>query len=252
MIRTILSGSSGRMGQTIAQMIAGRDDYTVVAGVDPRATAPDDSAFPTYADLSEVPTSADVVIDFSSPGATEHLVDAAATRGLSVVVATTGLDDKQLEHLARRSSVIPILQAANMSLGINLLRMLVRRAVSVLGDDFDIEIVEKHHRMKKDSPSGTALALAREAADGEVERFVFGREGREAPRGSGEIGIHAVRGGTIVGEHEVIFAGTDEVVTLRHTAYSRTLFATGALKAAAFLVGRAPGLYTMDDVLAEM
>jgi len=248
MIRTILNGCGGRMGRTVAATIAHHPEFAVAAGVDIAGTG--DTTFPVYPRLSEVPEEADVVIDFSSPGATVAMVEDAAGKGLPVVIATTGLTDQQHAAVAERAATIPILQAANMSLGVNLLRILVRRAAEALGEDFDIEIVEKHHKMKKDAPSGTALALAREADIRKERRFVFGRDGREALRVSGEIGVHAVRGGSIVGEHDVIFAGPDEVITLRHTAYSRSLFAAGALKAARFLIGRAPGMYSMDDVLS--
>lgn len=250
MVRTILNGSNGRMGRAIATAIAGRTDFSVVAGVD--LTDSGDTDFPVYPALSAVNETADAVIDFSSPNETGTMIAAAAERKLPVVVATTGLTEDHIKQLKKYSATIPILQAANMSVGINLLRMLVRQAVQVLGDGFDIEIIEKHHNLKKDAPSGTALALAHDAAGETDDRFVYGREGRDALRTAGEIGIHAVRGGTISGEHDVIFAGTDEVITLRHSAYSRTLFATGALKAAAFLVGQPPGFYSMEDVLSTV
>lgn len=237
------------MGRTLAGMIKDQPDCAVVAGVD--IAGGEDASFPVYPRLRAVEEDADVVIDFSSPDATVEMVGDAAEKGLAVVIATTGLTDGQRRLIQDHAGTIPILTAANMSLGINLLRMLVRRAATALGEEFDIEIIEKHHKMKKDAPSGTALALAKEADIRDEERFVFGREGRDAPRTKGEIGIHAVRGGSIVGEHDVVFAGPDEVITLRHTAYSRSLFAAGAIKAARFLVGRQPGLYSMDDVLSS-
>lgn len=249
MIRTILNGARGRMGRTVAELIEDHPDLTVVAGVD--LTGAEASSFPIYPRLSAVSEAGDVVIDFSSPDAAVAMVGDAAEKGLAVVIATTGLTEDQRTRIDAEASRIPILRAANMSLGINLLRMLVRQTAAALGAEFDIEIVEKHHKMKKDAPSGTALALAGEADLQGDGRFVYGREGRRALRESGEIGIHAVRGGTIVGEHDVIFAGPDEVITLRHTAYSRSLFAAGAIQAARFLAGRKPGLYSMDDVLSS-
>ncbi len=238
------------MGAAIARAIADDERFSFVAGVDLDDTSVSET--PTYKSLRAVREPADVVIDFSSPAAIETLVADAASRAIPLVVATTGLSQSQLETIDSASQHIAVLQAANMSLGINLLRSLVRRASSVLGNQFDIEIIEKHHKMKKDAPSGTALALADDAAAGDRDRFVYGRHGTNALRNTGEIGIHAVRGGTIVGEHDVVFAGPDEVITLRHTAYSRSLFASGALAAAAFLVGRPAGRYTMDDVLAAI
>jgi 4-hydroxy-tetrahydrodipicolinate reductase len=238
------------MGRTVASAIASRDGYRVVAGVDPARNDATNSTFPVYPAPSDVAEDADVVIDFSHPSGLTALLDVAVDRSWGVVIATTGLGDDHQAAIDGAARAIPVLQAANMSLGINVLRILIKQARAMLGDTFDIEIIEKHHRMKKDAPSGTALALARELSGVDDSPFVFGREG-EAPRKDGEIGVLAVRGGTIVGEHDVVFAGTDEVLTLRHTAYSRSLFAAGALKAAAFIASARPGVYSMDDVLTS-
>ena len=252
MIEIVVNGCNGRMGQTVVALAQENPDLAVVAGVDPKGQADPSWTFPTYRTLSDVEESAAVVVDFSLPEGTTELVQTASARGMGVVIATTGLDQDQLRALEEAATSVPILRAANMSLGINLLKALVKQAVQALGSTFDVEIVERHHRMKKDSPSGTALALAdvaKEAAEGDPS-YVHGRHGTDAKRSDTEIGIHAVRGGTIVGEHDVIFAGSDEVITLSHKAYSRKLFAAGALKAAQYLAGRKPGLYGMEDVIA--
>lgn len=254
MVRIIVHGCNGRMGRTVIEAASQNPDFQVAAGVDPHGTADPSWQFPTFKTLGEAAGSvtADAVVDFSLPDATVDLVGAASQQGLPVVIATTGLDDSRLEAVKKASNRIAILRAANMSLGINLLKALVKQAVQALGPTFDVEIIEKHHRMKKDAPSGTALALAdvaAEAAEGD-RRYVHGRHGKDSLRQQNEIGVHAVRGGTIVGEHDVVFAGSDEVITLSHRAYSRKLFAGGALKAAQFLVGKKPGLYGMEDVIA--
>ena len=195
---------------------------------------------------------ADVVVDFASARAVDGLLDYCESHGVPLVLCTTGLSEEQILRVGAAAEKTAILRSANMSLGVNLLMKLVQDAVRVLaGTGFDIEIVEKHHRRKKDAPSGTALALADSinTAMEDKYRYTYDRSDRSAPRDPGEIGISAVRGGTIVGEHDVIFAGTDEVITFSHTAYSRAIFAKGALSAAKFLAGKGPGLYDMADVV---
>jgi len=250
MTRIIVHGCFGRMGQAVVALAAASKDFQVVAGVD-SAAAPAAPPFPVFSDLAACDLPAEVVVDFSSPKALPRLLAAAAARKLPLVVATTGLSAEDKGLLAGHAREIPIFVSANMSLGINLLKELIQQAATVLGEGFDIEIVEKHHNQKKDSPSGTALLLADALNEGflNTRQYVYGRHTRTDLRQPAEIGIHAVRAGTIVGEHEVLFAGKDEVVELRHAAYSRQIFASGALKAARFLVGKPPGLYGMKDMI---
>ena len=249
MLRIIINGCFGRMGKAVAALASQRKDCGIVAGIDPKEDASAD--FPVYKSLENCNVPADAVIDFSFPGALKTLLPQAGAKKIPVVIATTGLGEEEQDLIKKFSAEIPILYSANMSLGINLLKDLVKKAASVLGPGFDIEIDEKHHRMKKDSPSGTALLLfnaINEAADSPYKP-VFGRESKDQLRTDGEIGIHALRGGTIVGEHDVIFAGTEELVRISHKAYSRQVFAVGALRAAEYLHDKAPGIYTMDDVI---
>ncbi|MBQ6733541.1 MAG: 4-hydroxy-tetrahydrodipicolinate reductase [Lachnospiraceae bacterium] len=251
MIRVILHGANGHMGRVTEELARERGDLKIVAGVDAAGEA--SGAFPVYARLSEVKEEADVVIDFSVAAAAGALLADCVAKKLPLVLCTTGLSEAQTEQMREASKQIAVLKSANMSLGINLLLKLVREAAPVLKEaGFDIEIVEKHHRRKLDAPSGTALALAdaaKEALGGEVP-YAFDRSARHEARPADEIGLSAVRGGTIVGDHDVIFAGTDEVITLSHSAYSRAIFAKGALQAAAFLAGKGAGLYGMSDVIS--
>ncbi len=248
-----MSGCNGRMGKTIVRLCAERTDLQIVAGFDLNTEKNGD--FPVYADPMEYSGSADVVIDFSNPASLERLLSYCISRRLPVVFCTTGYSEAQLQNIRHASNSIPVIKSANMSVGINLLAKLVEQAASVLGENFDLEIVERHHRMKLDAPSGTALMLADSAAKGlpHPSEYVYDRSGVRKLRDKNEIGISAVRGGTIVGEHEVIFAGTDEVIELKHSAYSRDVFANGALTAAAFLAAiTEPGMYDMSDALSEI
>jgi 4-hydroxy-tetrahydrodipicolinate reductase len=253
MTKTIIHGCNGKMGRSLVASIEGNPEFEVVAGVDTAVDAQAGWSFPLYAALDEVREAADVVIDFSRADAVDAMLDAAKAKGLAVVVATTGLSDGQFEHLRKCAQDIPVFQAANMSLGVNLLKALISQAAAVLGSAFDIEIVEKHHTTKRDAPSGTALALADslKGALGRPMEYVHGREEKNKLRDKNEIGIHAVRGGNIVGEHDVIFAGQDERLTIAHAAYSKALFATGALKAAAYIAGKQSGFYSMEGMIAE-
>ena len=250
MIKIILNGCNGRMGQVISAMAAEDPELEIAAGVDMFDEGK--NPYPVFSDITPCDVSADVIIDFSSPKPFDALMDCCIEKELRVVVCTTGLSDDQLSRLEEASRQVAVLKSANMSLGINLLIKLLKEAASVLAPaGFDVEIVEKHHNRKKDAPSGTAIALAdsiNEALGGEHD-YVYDRSGRYEARSPREIGISAVRGGTIVGEHEVIFAGTDEVIEFKHTAYSRAIFAKGALQAARFLAGKAPGYYGMEDVI---
>ena len=250
MIKIILNGCNGRMGQVISAMAAEDPEMEIAAGVDMFDEGK--NPYPVFSDITKCDVSGDVIIDFSSPKAFDALMDYCIEKELPVVVCTTGLSDDQLSRLEEASRQVAVLKSANMSLGINLLIKLLKEAASVLAPaGFDVEIVEKHHNRKKDAPSGTAIALAdsiNEALGGEHD-YVYDRSGRYEARSPREIGISAVRGGTIVGEHEVIFAGTDEVIEFKHTAYSRAIFAKGALQAARVLAGKAPGYYGMEDVI---
>ena len=249
MTRVIISGCNGRMGRNVSRICGENDDMAVVAGVDLYGVALD--AYPVFTEFAKVDVPADVVIDFSNAAALEAILDYCVKNRLPVVLCTTGYSDEQLELIKETSKVIPIFRSFNMSIGINLLTDLIKKAVSVLGDGYDIEIVEKHHNKKLDAPSGTALMLAdaaREARDIESE-YIYDRHEVRKVRDKSEIGISAVRGGTIVGEHTVIFAGPDEVIELKHTAYSREVFANGAVRAARFMAGvNAPGIYDMSSM----
>jgi len=250
MTRVIMHGCNGRVGQMISGLLKDDKDMSIVAGIDKF----DDghNSYPVYSDIRDCDIDADVIIDFSNSQAVDGLLDYAVAKSVPVAVCTTGLSEEQLAKLKASSEKVAVLRSANMSLGVNLLLKLVNEAAGVLGAaGFDIEVVEKHHKHKLDSPSGTAIALAEAANDGvggDYE-FVYDRSDRRMERPEKEIGISAVRGGTIVGEHDVIFAGVDEVITLSHTAYSREVFAKGAVEAARFLAGKAPGLYSMSDVI---
>ena len=252
MIRTVLYGACGKMGHTVAGIIANDDRLQVVGGVD----IYDDGKynFRVCKELDELREKPDVIIDFSSAKAVDHLLDYCAATGTPVVLCSTGLSPEQLEKVKRTSQKTAVLKSANMSVGVNLLMKILSQYAPQLSEaGFDIEIVEKHHNQKIDAPSGTAIALAdsiNDACGGQYE-YVFDRSDRRQKRDAKELGISAVRGGTIVGDHDVIFAGLDEVITFSHRAYSKALFAKGAVNAAAFLAGKGPGLYTMQDVIGK-
>ena len=251
MIKMIIHGCNGVMGQKVAEMAAQDPNVETVAGIDYNVNARQ-NPFPVFASLAECSVEADVVVDFSSAVAVDGLLDACVAKKLPLVLCTTGLSEEQLAHVEAATKEIPILRSGNMSLGINLLMKVVEEVAGVLlSADFDPEIVEKHHRRKLDAPSGTALMLA-EAVNRAVDHsydICLDRHERRMSRPKQEIGIQAVRGGTIVGEHEVIFAGPDELIEIRHVAYSRAIFANGALQAAKAIVGREAGLYDMQSVL---
>lgn len=250
MTRIIMHGCNGAMGQTITKLVREDDSVEIVAGIDTRNTI--DNGYPVFQSLRQCEVEADVIIDFSSAAAVDSLLDNAIAKQLPVVLCTTGLSEEQMRKVKVSSGMIPILRSANMSLGINMLMKLLQDTVRTLEPaGFDVEIVEKHHNQKIDAPSGTALALAdsiNAAVDGQYE-YVYDRSRDRRKREKKELGISAVRGGTIVGEHEVIFAGTDEVIEFKHTAYSKAVFAKGAVAAAKFLAGRRAGLYNMSDVI---
>lgn len=250
MVRIILHGACGQMGRMITDIVSREENAVIVAGIDAFGSAY--AEYPVYKTLEECTEEGDVVIDFSTAAAIDGLIGFCCERSLPVIVCTTGLSDAQNGMLKKASEKIPVLKSANMSVGINLLfRLLKEAAPKLAAAGFDIEIVEKHHNRKLDAPSGTALALADAVNDSLEEKYdyVYDRSGRREKRPKTEIGISAVRGGTIVGDHDVIFAGEDEVITFSHRAYSRAVFGKGAVQAALFLKGKAPGMYDMQDVL---
>ena len=247
MQKIIISGCNGHMGRVVADICATDPQVEVVAGID--ILGQPNPNFPVFSSPAACDVEADAVIDFSHPSALAPLLEMCQAQNLPVVLATTGYDQQQLEAISEAATHIPVFRSANMSLGVNVLLDLVKKAASVLGLDYDVEIVERHHHRKVDAPSGTALMIADAAASAlpyEPE-YVYDRHNVRQPRGPHEIGISAVRGGTIVGDHTVIFAGRDEVIELSHHAASREVFASGAVRAAKFLTGvQAPGLYDMS------
>ena len=249
-VRVILCGACGKMGGNVLSLLDGDSEATAVCGVD---LYPKEIGIPVYKSFAKIKEEADVIIDFSSPIGLAERLEYAKTHGIGIVLASTGFSAEDLKMVDEYSKSVAIFKTANLSLGVNLMQTLVKAAAQVLGDQFDIEIIEKHHNLKKDAPSGTALMLAEsvnEAFENKKD-YVNGRNGIVGARTKSEIGIHAVRGGTIVGEHEVMFAGEDEIITISHSARSKRVFAAGAIRAAKFLYGKVAGKYEMQDLLAE-
>lgn len=248
MLKIILSGACGAMGKNVALCAESQEDIGIVAGVD-KFVSP--LAFPVYPSFNEVTEKADVIIDFSNVSALGDVLNYAEKFKLPVVLATTGYSEKQIAEINEAAKVIPIFKSANFSLGVNVMCALVKKAAEFLGEDFDIEILEKHHHNKVDAPSGTALMLADSVNTvfNDKLNYEYDRHSKRAKRTKSEIGIHSIRGGSIVGEHDVYFAGENEVITISHSAQSRAVFANGALKAARFIVEKTSGLYNMDDLL---
>lgn len=245
-----MHGCNGAMGRVITDLAKDMDGIEIVAGIDLNTEV--QQAYPVFSSLETCNVEADVIVDFASAKAVDHLLDYCAANQMPVVLCTTGLSEEQLKKVKETSEKTAVLRSANMSLGINTLLKLLQDAAKVLATaGFDVEIVEKHHNQKVDAPSGTALALAdsvNEAMEGQYF-YKYDRSTERVKRDKKEIGISAIRGGTIVGEHDVIFAGKDEVVTFSHTAYSKAVFGKGALEAAMFLAGKEAGLYNMADVI---
>ena len=240
MTRIIMSGCNGAMGKMITDLVAKDEEARIVAGIDITDDGRND--YPVFSSILDCDVEADALIDFSTTKILDDLLSYCEEKGLPAVLCTTGYDEEQLEKIERAAKKIAVLKAANMSLGVNTLLHLIQKAAKVFAPEgFDIEIVEKHHNQKLDAPSGTALALADSVND---------RSQRREKRGKKELGISSVRGGTIVGEHDVIFAGEDEVITFSHTAYSKAVFAKGAVAAAKFLTGKKNGRFDMADVIA--
>ncbi len=251
MVRLIVSGCNGKMGRMITACVANRCDCEIVAGFDINTES--SGGYPVYANPLNCDVQADAIIDFSHPSALSGVLQYAKEHKLPVVVATTGLSQEQINSVNAASTDVPVFFSANMSLGISLLAELARKAAAVLGEDFDVEILEKHHNQKIDAPSGTALLLAdalKDALPYEAE-YTFDRHAVRQKRDRKEIGFSSIRGGTIVGEHDVIFAGRDEVLTLSHSAASKEVFAVGAINAAIFLTKQSAGYYSMKDLVAN-
>lgn len=249
-MRILLCGANGKMGKVVYECTANFDNVTVAAGVDPYG---ENNSFPLFRSFDEIDVQTDVIIDFSHPAMLPSMLKFAVEKKIPAVVATTGIDEKGLQLIKEASEKIPVFFTANMSLGVNLISELAKKAAAVLSPDFDIEIVEMHHNQKIDAPSGTALLLANEISSALPEEpvYEFDRHSKRMKRTKNEIGISSVRGGTIVGEHEIIFAGTDEVIKISHSAYSKKLFANGAINAAKYIVGAKSGMYSMKDILSE-
>lgn len=249
MTRIILCGCGGRMGQAIVRAAEQMESTCIVAGVDVNADA-QTAGFPIYQSISEFPGKADVIVDFSHHTALPSLAAYACQTGTPLVVATTGHTDEEKALMQQTAEKVALFASGNMSIGINLLIELCRKAAKTLGEGFDIEIVEKHHNQKLDAPSGTALMIANALCEErEASELVYDRHSVRQKRDPKEIGIHSVRGGTIVGVHDVLFAGANEMIELSHTATSREVFADGALKAAIYLAGKPAGLYSMTDLI---
>ncbi len=251
MTNIAICGACGKMGRVIYDIISNRDDCKTVAGVDKVAQSYAD--FPVVDKISKLPEKPNVIIDFSHPSLLDELLDYCMTNGVAAVIATTGYSSEQIEKIHKASESIPIFFTFNMSLGINLLADLAKKAAKVLEGQYDIEILEKHHNQKIDAPSGTAIMLA-DAINEELDskcNYVYDRHSVRAKRTNAEIGMHSIRGGTIVGEHEIIFAGRDEVISLKHEAHSKSVFAVGSVNAAIFLNNKPAGLYAMSDLLKE-
>lgn len=250
MTRILLSGCCGKMGRFVASAVAGRKDCEIVAGID----IVDDATlgFPVFSNYDEVQVKADVIIDFSNPSLLPNMLDYAVKTGTGVVLATTGLTDEQIKSVEDAGKTVPVFFSYNMSIGVSLLCELSKVAAKVLGSGFDVEIVEAHHNQKLDAPSGTAIMLGNAIKEEMPDAyFEYDRHSKREKRHTNEIGIHSVRGGTIVGEHEVIFAGNDEIVKLSHSARSRAIFANGAVNAAVFLKNKETGVYSMTDLVNE-
>ncbi len=252
MVKIIMHGCNGHMGQVISGLVKEDENAEIVAGID--VVDNRDNGYPVFTDMNECEVEADAIIDFSTAKATDAILDYSVKRQIPIVLCTTGLSEEQLQKVEAASEKVGVLKSANMSLGINMLLKLLKEAAQILAPaGFDMEIVERHHKLKLDAPSGTALALAdslNDALDHAYE-YKYDRSQERKRREKSEIGISAVRGGTIVGDHEVIFAGADEVIEFRHTAYSKAVFGKGAVQAAKFLKGKGPGHYEMSDVINE-
>ena len=254
MIKILLNGYAGKMGRAVAEAAAKKaDEFCIAAGADIKPAAAD---FPVFEKISDCGILADVIIDFTWHDKTTDLLEYAKSKNLPAVVATTGHTPEELEAIKAYAESIAVFKSPNMSLGVYIAARLAKKAAAILKADFDIEIIEKHHNQKLDAPSGTALMLAEAVCsafdEGQRPEYVYDRHIQKCARGKRELGIHSIRGGSIIGEHEVIFAGQGELISISHSACSRDMFASGALSAAKFLLGKPAGLYTMDDYMDEI
>lgn len=251
MTKIVICGANGKMGHTIYNCISERDDCEVIGGID--LFTQQYASFPIVDAPNKLPEKPDVIIDYSNPASLDVLIEYCLSTGTPAVFATTGYSDEQIQKIKDASQQIPVFFTFNMSLGINLLVQLAKKASSILGDRFDIEIVEKHHNQKIDAPSGTAIMLANAINDtlGNSRHCVYDRHSQRKKREKSEIGMHSIRGGTIVGEHDVIFAGHDEVITLSHSAASKSVFAEGSINAAIYIKDKKPGLYDMSELVTD-
>ena len=250
MVRLLMYGCNGYMGQVISSLVAEDPEAEIVAGIDLADNR--DNGYPVFTDIKNCDVEADALVDFSTAKALDGILEYCVEKNLPAVLCTTGYSEEQMEQIRAAGRKVAVLKSANMSLGVNTLFKLLQDAAKVLAPaGFDMEVVEKHHRRKLDAPSGTALALADSLNEalGNEYHYVYDRSHVRQKRDDKEIGISALRGGTIVGEHEIVLAGTDEVITLKHTAYSRAIFGKGAIQACKFLAGKGPGFYTMGDVI---
>lgn len=249
MINIALFGCNGKMGQVISNLLANDSEAKISFGFDVNIAK--NNSYPVYDDITKIKEKADVVIDFSHPAILSSIIKYCSQNKIGAVIATTGLSDEQVADIDELSKKVAIFRSANMSLGINLLVNLVKKAAAVLEDKFDIEIIEKHHNQKIDAPSGTALMIADEISKTlkDEPQYMYDRHSVSKKRSKNEIGLHAVRGGTIVGEHDVIFAGNDEIIEINHKAMSKEIFAVGAIKAAKFIADKKIGMYSMSDLI---
>lgn len=248
MIKAIICGASGKMGGFVANACKEDGEIQVVAGIDKVNIGQD---FPIFDSFSKVNCEADVIIDFSNPALLDDILNYAVTKNIPVVLATTGYSQAQIEQINNASKSIPVFFTFNMSLGVNLICSLAKKAASILGNGFDVEIIEKHHNLKIDAPSGTAIMLANavNSCFDNQKVYEYDRHSKRQKRSNNEIGIHSIRGGTIVGEHDVIFAGHDETITISHSAASKEVFAVGSVKAAKFIFGKKAGIYDMNSIM---
>ncbi len=251
MTNILLCGCNGKMGRAVTACVAGRDDCRIVAGVDLNTTASD---YPVFSSIGDCTVKADVIVDFSHPSCLSGILAYAVSNQTPAIICTTGLSEEQLTAIRQTAETVPLFFSANMSLGVSLLAELAKKAAAILGDSFDVEIIEKHHNQKLDAPSGTALMLANAVSEGLAyePHYVFDRHAVRQKRDPHEIGFSAIRGGTIVGEHDILFAGHDEVITLSHSAQSKEVFAAGAVNAAVFMKDKPVGLYSMKDLVSQL
>ena len=253
MIKVLIWGIGGKMGRNVLECLNNDEETVCVGGVDKFAD-PTSFNVPVFADSSEINVDVDVIIDFSRPDALEPMLDFAKAHNCRVVIATTGHSVEQQSLIGKASEEIAIFKTSNLSLGVNLMTALCRKAAQFLGDNYDIEVVEAHHNLKVDAPSGTALSIAKainEEYDNQ-KKFVYGRHSSNERRSKNEIGMHSIRGGTIVGKHEAMFIGTDEIITISHEADSKMVFAVGAIKATKYIINHSAGLHDMQDLVAEI